>query len=200
MRFWQLAGLFMGACATAFIGHSAKAYDYDAQAAFRIFTASCVRGLAQPDNVRNWAESTRLKLITDPADLNTFVGPGQGGTAWTLPSTNDRRITLSLRGGTQACVVWAERADPKSAEELFREMVQGAAKADVAVKIETEQVFSTATGKARLLIMSVADKNGEGYQFTFMAGDRPGTFFSGAPVQVSMQMARLEGKKPAKKK
>jgi len=183
------------------LGVSAPAHaaDYNAEAAFRLFTASCVRSLGLPAEVRTWAAQTGLAPITDPVALSTFVGTGPKGAAWVLPSPNDRRFTLSLKAGTETCAVWAEAGDPVTAEELFRKMVNGAGRPGVTVSTEDDQSFTTATGKARLLTMAVADKTGEGYRFTLMAGDRTGTFFSGAPIQLSMQMARTEGTKDGKK-
>lgn len=173
----------------------AHAGDYNAEATFRLFTASCVRSLGAPAEVRLWAAQSRLAPITDPVALSTFAGPGPKGAAWVLPSPNDRRFTLSIRGGSETCAVWAEVGDPETAEELFRKMVAGAARPGVNVSTEDDQSFTTATGKARLLTMAVADKDGEGYRFTLMAGDRTGTFFSGAPIQLSMQIARVAATK-----
>lgn len=173
----------------------AYAGDYNAEATFRLFTASCVRSLGVAAEVRTWAAQSRLVPITDPFALSTFAGSGPKGAAWVLPSPNDRRFTLSIRGGSETCAVWAEVGDPQTAEELFRKMVAGAARPGVNVSTEDDQNFTTATGKARLLTMAVADKDGEGYRFTLMAGDRTGAFFSGAPIQLSMQMARVEARK-----
>lgn len=181
--------------ATLCAAQPAAAGDYNAEATFRLFTASCVRSLGVPDEVRKWAAQSHLTPITDPSALSTFVGPGPKGAAWILPSPNDRRFTLSIKGGSQTCAVWSEAGDPQTAEELFRKMVEGAARPGVNISTEDEQTFTTASGKARLLTMAVADKTGEGYLFTLMAGDRTGTFFSGAPIQISMQMTRTEGKK-----
>jgi hypothetical protein len=191
MRFVR-AFLLPSSLVYALLGTVAEAADYNAEAAFRFFTASCVRSLGQPGEVRTWAAQSRLAPITDPVALSTFAGNGPKGAAWVLPSPNDRRFTLSLRGGTETCAVFAEAGDPETAEELFRKMVNGAARPGVNVETEDDQKFTTATGKARLLTMTVADKDGEGYRFTLMAGDRTGTFFSGAPIQLSMQMARTE--------
>jgi len=171
--------------------------DYNAETTYRFFTASCVRSLGMPEEVRTWAAQSRLVPITDPVALNTFAGSGAKGAAWILPSPNDRRFTLSLRAGTETCAVWAEAGDPEAAEELFKKMVNGAGRPGVTVTTDEDQSFTTATGKARMLTMSVADKDGEGYRFTFMAGDKTGTFFSGAPIQISMQMARVA---PTKKR
>ena len=188
-------GLSSLAALMLFAASPARAGDYNAEAAFRLFTATCVRSLGLPAEVRTWAAESRLAPIPEPSALSTFVGPGPKGAAWVLPSPNNRRFTLSIRGGTGTCAVWAEAGDPETAEELFRKMVEGAKRPGVDISTESDEHFTTSTGKARLLTMGVADTTGEGYQFTLMAGDRTGTFFSGAPVQLSMQMTRVPPKK-----
>ncbi len=174
------------------------AADYNAEVISQFFNATCLRRLGVPDDIRAWAKDTRLVQIVEPNAVNTFVGttPGAKGIAWMLPSPNDWKFTLSIRSGTQTCAVWAESGDPATAEGLFRKMITEAARPGTKVSTDEDQSFPTATGKSRLLTMSVIDgTSGGGYQFTFMAGDRSGTFFSGAPVQISMQLTRIEGKK-----
>jgi len=175
----------------------AQAADYNSEVTFRMFNATCMRRLGMAPEIMTWAREARLTPITDASALATFVGAGTGvkGGAWVLPSPNDRKFTLSVRTGSQTCAVWAEAGDPITAEVLFKKMVTEAARPGTEVTTDEDQSFTTASGKARLLTMSVADSSGEGYQFTFMGGDRTGTFFAGAPVQLSMQMTRIGPKK-----
>ena len=142
------------------------------------------------------AEAAKLQRVTDPALLNTFVGPnaGNNGAAWTFPRSYGGTFTLSLRpNGT--CAIWAESGDPQAAEALFRKLVAGAGNTGATVTTDDDQSFTTATGKARVLVMSVISKDQAGYEFTFMAGDRPGAFFNGTQIQFTMQMRRLPTKK-----
>jgi len=189
--------LAVSAALTFLAPEPARAGDYNAEVTFRLFTASCVRRLAIADDIMAWAKDVRLAPITDAEALATFVGAAQGskGSAWVLPSPNNRKFTLSIRAGTQTCAVWAEAGDPEAAEVLFRKMIQDAGRPGTKVQTEEEQSFTTASGKSRLLTMSVADASGDGYLFTLMAGDSSGTFFSGAPIQLSMQMTRIGEKK-----
>lgn len=175
----------------------AGAADYNAEVIFRMFTATCVRRLGVIAEIQTWAKDSRLRPITEATALNTFIGggPGAKGSAWALPSPNDRKFSLSVRTASQTCAVWAEAGDPETAEGLFRKMVAEAARPGTNVSTDEDLSFTTSTGKARLLTMSVSDSGGEGYQFTFMAGDKTGAFFSGAPIQLSMQMSRLQPKK-----
>jgi hypothetical protein len=179
----------------------ARAADYNAEVAFRMFASTCVRRLAMAGDIMAWAKEARLTPIQDASLLATFVGHATGGPkggAWLLPSPNDRKFTLSIRSGTQTCALWAETGDPGAAEELFKKLVNDASRPGTNVATEQDQKFTTATGKSRLLEMTVTEESGEGYKFTFMGGDQPGSFFAGAPVQLSMQMTRLPADKNAK--
>ncbi len=179
------------------------ANDYNAEVTFRMFTATCMRRLGKADDIMSWARSVRLTPVNDPQALATFVGAAgtssaQGsakGGAWILPSPNDRKFTLSIRANTRTCAVWAEAGDPATAEYLFKKLIEDSKRPGTEIETDEDQSFTTATGKSRLLTMSVTDASGEGYQFTFMGGDKSGAFFSGAPVQLSMQLTRLEAKK-----
>ena len=189
----------IASCAALALFHANRvnAADYNAEVTFRMFTATCMRRLGVIAEIQSWAKDARLRPITEPSALSTFVGPGPGakGGAWVLPSPNDRKFTLSVRDSSQSCAVWAEAGDPVTAESLFRKMVTDAARPGTKVSTDDDVSFTTATGKARLLTMAVTDTGGDGFQFTFMAGDQTGNFFSGAPIQLSLQMSRLQAKK-----
>ncbi len=193
----QLSRLILIAACAAPLLATAPAYagDYNAEVTFRLFTGTCMRRLGVPEDIRTWAKDMRLTTITDPEALSTFVGVGPKGAAWILPSPNDRKFTLSIMGGSQTCAIWAEAGDPETAEGIFRKMVANAVMPGGKINTDEDQSFATASGKSRLLTMSVTDPDGAGYSFTLMGGDRSGTFFSGAPIQLSVQMSRLTGKK-----
>ncbi len=95
--------LAVSAALTFLAPEPARAGDYNAEVTFRLFTASCVRRLAIADDIMTWAKDVRLAPITDADALATFVGAAQGskGSAWILPSPNNRKFTLSIRAGTQ---------------------------------------------------------------------------------------------------
>jgi hypothetical protein len=198
MKLRRWAAISACAVITLLPSAAAMAEDYNAELAYRLFTATCMRRVGKAEQIRAWASEVRLPSITDPNALNTFVGTASGpkGAAWALPSPNGRKFTLSLRSGSLACALFAETGDPKTAVELFRKMVEASAGEKSKVTVDEDLSFTTASGKSRLLTMSVEDKDGGGYQFTLRAGDQPGAFFSGAPVQISMQIERME---PAKK-
>jgi hypothetical protein len=211
MRFWTLTAartaLFASCvaliCAASIAAPPARAeedFDYNANEAFRLFSNTCLRYLGVPDDIRRWAARSRLVPITDTDILTMVVGAGTKGNAWALPSSSGQAFTLSIRSNTQACAVWAERADPVAVETLFKQMVNGAAKANPGVTLTTDidDTLPTKSGRGRMLTMTVADKDGEGYLFNLIAGDQPGTMFFDKPIQVSMQMQRVAGKKTKK--
>jgi hypothetical protein len=166
----------------------AHALDSDSVNVINQFNATCVRHLAKPDRVREWADS-RFAPIRDPETLATVVGKISGGAAWRLPSPTGRDLTLSLRGDGKTCAVWSEAADPEAVEIEFLKMVNGAAREGITVKTTTDSTLPTRSGDGRLLTMLVRDTEaGSGYMFTFIAGD----LFSGAPISLSMQIVRVD--------
>lgn len=201
MKVLRATALASMAVIAALGAEPARARDYNAEVTFRLFTATCMRRQGVSNDVMEWAKLVRLQPIVDPTQLATFVGAGGGkkGAAWVLPSPNDRKFTLSVRSGTGICAVWAEAGDPPTAEELFKKLVADVARPGAKITTDDDQSFTTVSGKARLLSMSIAETDGAGYKFTFMAGDKTGTFFAGAPVQISMQMLRLDAPKDAPK-
>jgi hypothetical protein len=166
----------------------ATALDSDSISVINQFNATCVRHLAKPDQVREWANS-RYRVIRDPDTLATVVGKISGGAAWQLPSPTGRDLTLSLRGDGKTCAVWSEAADPEAVETEFLKMVNGAAREGITVKTTTDSTLPTRSGSGRLLSMLVRDTDvGSGYMFTFIAGD----LFSGAPISLSIQVVRVD--------
>ncbi len=166
----------------------AVALDSDSVSVINQFNATCVRHLAQPEDVREWANS-RYAAINDPDTLATVVGKISGGGAWRPPRPTGRNLTLSLRGDGKTCAVWSEAADPEAVEAEFRKMVTGAAREGITVKTTTDSTLPTRTGNGRLLTMLVRDTDlGSGYMFTFIAGD----LFAGAPISLSMQVVRVD--------
>jgi hypothetical protein len=171
-----------------FMSAPAAALDSDSVSVINQFNATCVRHLAKPEDVREWANS-RFSTIKDPDTLATVVGKISGGAAWQLPSPTRRNLTLSLRGDGKTCAVWSEAADPEAVETEFRKMVAGAAREGITVKTTTDSTLPTRAGNGRLLTMLVRDTDlGSGYMFTFIAGD----LFAGAPISLSMQVVRVD--------
>jgi len=178
----------IGLLAVLALAVPARTMDSDSVVAINQFNANCVRHLAKPDQVREWAEA-RYRPIRDPETLAVLVGKVHSGAAWELPSPTGRDIMLSLRGDGRTCAVWSEAANPDAVEEEFRKMIKGAAREGITVRTTTDSTLPTRAGKGRLLTMVVKDEElEEGYTFTFIAGD----LFSGAPISLSMQVIRME--------
>lgn len=174
---------------------AARAQDYYAITAINFFTSACVSNLADADAVRERA-NRRYQTIKDPQELANYLGNDRKGEAWRLPGRNERRFVLSLASDTNACTVWVESASRETIEREFRELVTRAGQPGVTVATESDETLPTRSGPGLMLTMSaIDDKTRDGYLFTLIAGNETGALFSGRPIQISMQMMKVSGKK-----
>ena len=127
--------------------------------------------------------AARYLRISDPGQL-AAVPPGE------------RRFVLALASDTGACTVFVEAANREVVEKEFRSLVQRAAQPGVSVETESDLTLPTKSGPGLMLSMSATDdKSGDGYLFTLVAGNETGALFTGKPIQISMQMMKIDGKK-----
>lgn len=174
---------------------AAHAQDYYAITAINFFTSACVSNLADPVAVRERA-NRRYQAVKDPGELANYIGNDRKGQAWRLPGRGERRFVLSLNSETNACTVWVESANRETVEKEFRELVQRAGQPGVTVATESDETLPTRSGPGLMLTMSaIDDKSKEGYLFTLIAGNETGALFSGKPIQISMQMMKVDAKK-----
>ena len=112
----------------SFAAAPARAEDptADTNGAFLIglFNQACVPNRGNPDKIHAWAFDHHLVPITNPQALEIFVGPGEHGIAWQVPSETHQHFALSIRGTTEACVVWAQTANPVFVETAFIKEVE----------------------------------------------------------------------------
>jgi hypothetical protein len=153
----------------------------------KLFVSVCIPNVGQPEKVRDWAADHGLQEITTPAALNVFVGPGPKGIAWAVPSAVGS-FALSVRGTTEACAVWARVAAPNDVENMFRPIVEGAARAGVDVSVIKDAHDRSPSGIVHTLIYSVSgtEKFRGGFLYTMQTAERPG-----GPFQASLQAARF---------
>lgn len=176
----------------------ARAQDYYAITAINFFTSACVSNLADPAAIRERA-NRRYQAVKDPAELGNYIGNDRKGLAWRLPGRGERRFVLALASDTGACTVFVESANREIVEKEFRQLVQRAGQPGVTIATESDETLPTKSGPGLMLSMSATDdKTKEGYLFTLVAGNEPGALFTGKPIQISMQMMKLEAKKPGK--
>jgi hypothetical protein len=176
----------------------ARAQDYYAITAINFFTSACVSNLADPAAIRERA-NRRYQAVKDPAELAQYIGNDRKGQAWRLPGRGERRFVLALASDTGACTVFVESASREIVEKEFRQLVQRAGQPGVTIATESDETLPTKSGPGLMLSMSATDdKTKEGYLFTLVAGNETGALFTGKPIQISMQMMKLEGKKPGK--
>jgi hypothetical protein len=173
----------------------AKAQDYYAITAINFFTSACVSNLAEPAAIRERA-NRRYQKVKDPGELANYVGNDRKGEAWRLPGRGERRFVLALNSETGACTVFVEAANREIVEKEFRQLVERAGQPGVSIKTESDETLPTRSGPGLMLTMSATDdKTKEGYLFTLVAGNEPGALFTGKPIQISMQMMKLDPKK-----
>lgn len=167
---------------------STTAVADDASASFvtRLFINVCVPNVGQAENVRAWALEKKLVEVTAPAALEVFVGAGDGGAAWAVP-TSFGSFALSIRGKTHACAAWARAADPVEVEGNFRKILEGAARPGVVVKVVEDANAPGPTGVIHTLVYAVSNAGdaGRGNLYTLQTAEKPGGAF-----QATLQAAK----------
>ena len=165
---------------------TARPADAAANALVRLFMDVCIPSAGEPAKVRAWAGAQHLELFTDPAALDAFVGPGGKGEAWQVPLPAGH-FALSIRGTTQACAVFAEKADLALVAGDFEKIVDSVRRLGVAVDRQKDDSVAGPLGQARALVYHVAGAGGQGgLALTMLTAERPGGAF-----QASLQMLAL---------
>jgi len=151
----------------------------------KLFITVCVPNLGQPARVREWAQGHQLSEIQNPVALGLFVGPGDKGAAWAVPS-GQGSFALSIRGTTQACAVWARAADPGETLVLFQKLIEGVKRPGIEITIDQDTVSPSPVGDAHALVYNVTARNAPtSFEFTLLTSGRTGGAF-----QASMQAAQ----------
>ncbi len=179
-----LLSILLAAIATPEV---AAGEDAPANFLVKLFMTVCIPNVGQPEKVRAWAAEKRLEEVTSPTALQVFVGPGDKGAAWAVPSAFGS-FALSIRGGSQACAVWARAANPTDVETMFRTILDGVTRPGVDVSIVKDTRDQSPSGIVRTLIYSVSgtDKQRGGFLYTMQTAERAGGAF-----QASLQSARF---------
>jgi hypothetical protein len=161
----------------------------DVNGAFLIglFNQACVPYRGNTDKISEFAFEHHFLPITNPAALDVFVGPGEHGKAWQVPSPTHQHFALSIRGTTEACVVWAQTADAAFVESAFVKEIESIAKPGIEVKKRGEETADTPVGKAKSISYLVWPSDSKkGIEFTLTTSER-----AGGPFQASIQMAKI---------
>lgn len=169
---------------------STTAVADDASASFvtRLFMNVCIPNVGQAEKVRAWALEKKLVEVTAPSALDVFVGAGDGGAAWAVP-TSFGSFALSIRGKTHACAAWARAADPAEVEDYFRKILEGVARPDLVVKVIKDENASGPTGVIHTLIYAVLGTGNEvrGSLYTLQTAEKTGGAF-----QATLQASKYE--------
>jgi hypothetical protein len=172
--------------AILFASQRAAAEDPAAVFLVKLYMDVCIPNAGRPENVQAWAVEKRLPAVSSPTALDVFVGAGDKGGAWAVPSVYGS-FALSIRGLTQACAVWARAANPADIETYFKKIVLGAQRPSVDVKVVKDTTVMSPTGPTRLLVYSVSmdPSQGGGFLYTMQTAEKVGGAF-----QASLQVAR----------
>jgi hypothetical protein len=181
----SIAGVIGFALMMASASHAA---DPGAVIVMKIYTDVCVPNMGKPDQVRAWAAEKHLPPITSEPALGVFVGAGEHGGAWAVPS-NAGNFALSIRGKTEACAVWARKADPADVEAAFKKVIDGIARPGLEITKIEDKTVPTPIGQARSLVYLVKTASSPtGFVFTMLTAEHPGSAF-----QASLQIAKSAG-------
>jgi hypothetical protein len=163
----------------------AMASDPGANYLTKLFINVCVPNLGQPAKVRQWADEHHLAQIQNQVALGVFVGAGDKGAAWAIPSAVGS-FALSIRGTTEACAVWARTADPNEVQTFFKNIIEGVRRPGINVAVDKDSVTQGESGEAHALVYNVTAPDAPtSFEFTMLTAERPGGAF-----QASMQAAR----------
>jgi hypothetical protein len=167
---------------------STTAVADDASASFvtRLFINVCVPNVGQAENVRAWALEKKLVEVNAPSAREVFVGAGDGGAAWAVP-TSFGSFALSIRGKTHACAVWARAADPVEVEGSFRKILEGVARPGLVVRVVKDDNAPGPTGLIHTLVYGVSSvgNEGRGNLYTLQTAEKTGGAF-----QATLQAAK----------
>jgi hypothetical protein len=167
---------------------TASVADDNANYLVTMFNKACIPNIGRSAEVKKWAEDHHLPVITSPAALQLFVGDNTTGegVAWDISTSALGRFALSIRGLTQACTVYAEKADAAAVESMFTKEVVGATRPGIEVRKDSEKKADSHFGVAKQLIYIVtATGNTErGYELILTTVEHPGGAF-----QASLQVA-----------
>ena len=159
-------------------------HDPQVADATRLFSQGCVDHIGDPGGTRAWADGQGFPRIGPGPLTEVLIGPGDKGAAWMIPGEGPH-LALSIRGRTEACAVWAERADPVEATTIFRRIMAGTERPGVRVERQPDATRTTPYGALRTEMYQVSgNQPGRALVFTLITVERPGGVF-----QVNMQVA-----------
>ena len=163
-----------------------RPFDPGANSLVRLFMDACIPASGYPAPVFAWARAQNLERFTDEAALDAFVGPGGKGAAWQVPLPTGH-FALAVRGTTQACAVFAEKADPSLVETDFDKILGNIRSLGTEVRKDQDTMEPTPLGQAHALVYHIAGAGEQGgLELTMLTSQKPGGAF-----QASLQMLAL---------
>lgn len=178
---------FLATAALVFAaGSPAAAADRSAMFLTSLFLDACAPNIGQPAKTAAWAQAHRLPAITSPTALETFAGRGFGAAAWAAP-TKFGHFALAIRGGAQACAVWAEAADPATVQANFQQLIGRVQRTGLRVSLDRNTVQPTPLGRLHTVEVNVTQPNAPtSLEFLMLTVER-----KGGAYQASIQAGRV---------
>jgi hypothetical protein len=159
-----------------------------------LFSQACMKNLGKPDGVRAWAADHHLTSIGKPDALQVYGG-GDGGAVWAV-ATPAEPFVLALRASTQACAVFADKADPQTIEIYVGDLMQALKQTGRPVALLKNDQTPTSFGNRHGLVYAVGGGSWPTLQvYTVITNERPGGPYQ-ATVQVLAKAAKELGSPP----
>jgi len=81
-----------------------------------------MKNIGRPDGVRVWAADHHLTSMENPDALQAYAG-GEAGAVWAV-NTVAGQFVLAIRAPTNACAVFADKADTQVVENDMGQLMQ----------------------------------------------------------------------------
>lgn len=159
------------------------AADPAAEFLLRLFNNACLPNIAHTERVRAWAADHHLSEVQNPAALSIYVGAGDGGGLWAVPSSAGT-FALSVRTETKACAVWAGAADPNEVSAGVKTMMDQLKRSGDSVSVIRDSTADMEFGRRHgLMYLVTAAGAPNSVALTMITNERPGGAYQ-ATLQV----------------
>jgi len=182
---WCVVGLRLLTIFIALVAPATPVFAADPGAEFllRLFNNACMPNIAHADRVRAWAADHHLSAVQNPAAISIYVGPGDGGGLWAVPSPAGT-FALSVRTETKACAVWAGAADPDEVSARVKTMMDELKRSGNTVSVVRDSTTDMEFGRRHGLIYLVSSAGApNSVALTMITNERPGGAYQ-ATLQV----------------
>jgi hypothetical protein len=152
-----------------------------------LFSQACLKNLFHPERVRSWATDHHLTSVQSAEAVAVYAGAGEGGAVWSAPMPSGLFV-LALRAQTQACAVFADKADPGAVEAYVGQLMDAQKRTGSAVTVVKEDQTPTPFGRRHAILYMVGGSGSPTMSlFVVITNERPG-----GPYQATVQVVGKE--------